>query len=128
MSPSRNLAARAGAWSAGHRRIAILGWLAFVIVAFVAGNAAGMKNLSDTDTGNGESRVAEEAIDAAGFRDRAGEQVLVQSRGTLRASDAAFAAAPSASSSSVMRARTRRSRNPSTTTSSGRSSCRCPSR
>lgn len=94
MPPSRNLAARAGAWSARHRKIAIFGWLAFVIVAFMAGNAAGMKNLEDSDTGNGESRVADEAIDGAGFRDRAGEQVLVQSRdGTLRASAPAFTSA-----------------------------------
>lgn len=91
---SRNLAARAGAWSARHRKIAILGWLAFVIVAFVAGNAAGMKTLEDSDTGNGESRVADRAEDAAGFRDRAGEQVLVQSRdGKLRPSSPEFTAA-----------------------------------
>jgi len=91
---SRNLAARAGAWSARHRKIAIFGWLAFVIVAFMAGNAAGMKNLEVSDTGNGESRAADEVIAAAGFRDRAGEQVLVQSRdGKLRASAPAFTSA-----------------------------------
>ncbi len=94
MPPSRNLAARAGAWSAGHRKTAILGWLAFVVIAFVAGNAVGLKNLTENEMGNGESRVADEAIDAAGFRDRAGEQVLVQGRdGSIRAKDPAFAAA-----------------------------------
>ena len=30
----RNLAARMGRWSAQHRKKAIFGWLAFVIVAF----------------------------------------------------------------------------------------------
>jgi RND superfamily putative drug exporter len=91
--PSRNLAARAGAWSAQHRKTAVFGWLAFVIVAFVLGNAAGMKTLSDSDTGNGDSRVADEVIDKAGFDDRAGEQVLVQGRDGLRAKDPAFTAA-----------------------------------
>jgi putative drug exporter of the RND superfamily len=40
MSPvkySNNLAARAGRWSASHRKTAIFGWLAFVIVAVVLG-------------------------------------------------------------------------------------------
>src|SRR5687767_342322 len=31
--PSRNLAARAGRWSARHRKTAILGWIAFVVLA-----------------------------------------------------------------------------------------------
>ena len=31
---SGNVAARMGRWSAGHRKLAIWGWLAFVIVAF----------------------------------------------------------------------------------------------
>ena len=32
MQPS-NLAARAGRWSAQHRKTAILGWIAFVVLA-----------------------------------------------------------------------------------------------
>ena len=39
--PKRNLAARAGYWSAKHRKIAIGGWLAFVVIAFVLGGAIG---------------------------------------------------------------------------------------
>src|ERR687894_495591 len=35
-----NIAARAGRWSAQHRRIAILGWFAFVIAATLAATAA----------------------------------------------------------------------------------------
>jgi len=31
----RNLTARAATWSARHRRIAILGWMAFVVAAVV---------------------------------------------------------------------------------------------
>jgi uncharacterized membrane protein YdfJ with MMPL/SSD domain len=34
-----NLAARAGRWSATHRKVAILGWLAFVAAALLAGRA-----------------------------------------------------------------------------------------
>ena len=36
MQPSRNIAARAGRWSAQHRKKAIIGWLAFVILAFAS--------------------------------------------------------------------------------------------
>ena len=39
--PKQNLAARAGHWSARHRKIAIGGWLAFVVIAFVLGGAVG---------------------------------------------------------------------------------------
>ena len=33
----KGIAARAGRWSAQHRKIAIFGWLAFVIAAFMIG-------------------------------------------------------------------------------------------
>ncbi len=39
MNQSRNLAARAGRWSAQHRKTAILGWILFVVFATVVGNA-----------------------------------------------------------------------------------------
>jgi RND superfamily putative drug exporter len=79
--PKRNLAARAGYWSAKHRKIAIGGWLAFVIAAFILGGAIGTNTLADEDSGNGESRVADTAISKADFPDTADEQVLVQARG-----------------------------------------------
>jgi uncharacterized membrane protein YdfJ with MMPL/SSD domain len=78
--PKRNLAARAGYWSAKHRKIAIGGWLAFVVIAFVLGGAIGTNTLSDDDSGNGSSRVADKAITKADFPDKADEQVLVQAR------------------------------------------------
>src|SRR6478609_6981118 len=59
--PKRNLAARAAYWSARHRKIAIGGWLAFVVIAFVLGGAIGTNTLADEDTGNGSSHVAEVA-------------------------------------------------------------------
>jgi uncharacterized membrane protein YdfJ with MMPL/SSD domain len=79
--PMRNLAARAGYWSARHRKIAIGGWLAFVVAAFILGGAIGTKELADEDTGNGSSRVADTAISKADFPEKADEQVLVQARG-----------------------------------------------
>ena len=52
----RNLAARAGRWSARHRKTAILGWVAFVVLATVLGGRIGQNNLDDSATGNGESK------------------------------------------------------------------------
>jgi uncharacterized membrane protein YdfJ with MMPL/SSD domain len=93
--PKRNLAARAGYWSAKHRKIAIGGWLAFVVIAFVLGGAIGTKSLADDDAGNGSSQVADRAITKADFADKADEQVLVQARGgkTITAKDPEFKAA-----------------------------------
>ena len=89
--PKRNLAARAGYWSATHRKLAIGGWLAFVIIAFVLGGVIGTKSLSDEETGNGESRAADTAIARADFPEKADEQVLVQARdGSLTATDPKF--------------------------------------
>src|SRR6201991_175038 len=92
--PRRNLAARAGYWSARHRKTAIFGWLAFVVIAFVLGGAIGTNTLADEDTGNGESRVADTAIHRADFPDKASEQVLIKARnGDLKVSDPRFRAA-----------------------------------
>ena len=58
MSPlkhSNNLAARMGRWSAGHKKTAIFGWLAFIAVAFMIGNAVGTKQLDPNKAGTGES-------------------------------------------------------------------------
>jgi uncharacterized membrane protein YdfJ with MMPL/SSD domain len=91
--PRRNLAARAGHWSARHRKLAIGGWLAFVVIAFVLGGAIGTKELADEDTGNGSSRTADAAVSRADFPEKADEQVLVQGRkGTVTVDDAAFQA------------------------------------
>ena len=92
-SAQENLAARAGYWSAKHRKIAIGGWLAFVDRAFILGGAIGTNTLADEDTGNGDSRVADTAINHANFPDKADEQVLVQSRdGKLNLDDPAVKA------------------------------------
>src|SRR5919198_2065324 len=88
-----NLAARAGRWSAQHRKKAIFGWLAFVAIAFVIGGAVGTKTLAPEDQGNGSSKAADQAR-AAQFPKEASESVLIQGRdGSIRATDPAFKAA-----------------------------------
>jgi uncharacterized membrane protein YdfJ with MMPL/SSD domain len=76
----KNLAARAGRWSAQHRKRAILGWILFVVLATVIGGAVGQNMLAEEDMGNGQSKAADQAVAAAGFPKEVGEQVLVEAR------------------------------------------------
>ncbi len=91
--PSRptNFAGRMGRWSAQHRKIAIFGWLGFVVLSVVIGIAAGTNELKRNDAIPGEAGRAVRLIDKE-FAPRASETVLVQSE-TLTASDPAFRAA-----------------------------------
>src|SRR5689334_8560854 len=75
----RNLAARAGHWSATHRKKAIFGWLGFVVLAVLIGQMAGQKTIFGADQFNGESGRAEHALEDAGLRPN-DEVVLVQSK------------------------------------------------
>jgi uncharacterized membrane protein YdfJ with MMPL/SSD domain len=86
---STNIAARMGRWSARHRKTAIFGWLAFVVASLVIGAALGTKKLDPDTFAAGESKRAQEIIDAGGFVDSADESVLVASESHL-ASDPAF--------------------------------------
>jgi uncharacterized membrane protein YdfJ with MMPL/SSD domain len=87
-----NLAGRAGRWSADHWKTALFGWLAFCVLAVVIGTSLGTRTLKDADTASGETKVAQQILDAAGFPSHAEESVLVQSR-TATANDPAFRAA-----------------------------------
>ena len=78
LGESRNLAARAGAWSARHRAIASVSWLAFVVLAVMIGGAIGTSTIADEDLGVGESRTSDRAI-AEAFPENVDETVLVQS-------------------------------------------------
>ncbi|MEA2134501.1 MAG: hypothetical protein QOC68_2410 [Solirubrobacteraceae bacterium] len=82
---SRNLAARAGRWSSQHRKTAILGWIVFVVLAAVLGGKVGQNELDVSASGNGESKRGDMIVEAAGFPDQAGEQVLVQGKGSVKA-------------------------------------------
>ena len=74
----KGIAARAGVWSARHRKVAIWGWLAFVFVAFAIGNAVGTKTLDNSDSGVGESGRADKTLRSASPK-HADEMVLIQS-------------------------------------------------
>ena len=76
--PKRNLAARMGRWSAGHKKTAIFGWLAFIAVAFMIGNAVGTKKLDPKKSGSGESGHVESVL-ADHFKQAQGDSVLIQS-------------------------------------------------
>jgi uncharacterized membrane protein YdfJ with MMPL/SSD domain len=86
------IAARAGRWSARHKKTAIFGWLAFVVVALMAGNMVGTKEPSNADRYDGEARAAAKLVDDAGFSEASSEMVLVQSD-TLTVKDGTFRAA-----------------------------------
>ena len=74
----RNIAAQAGHWSAGHRKTAILGWIAFVIVSAFIGGALGTKQIGSADRGVGQSGRADKVLNTE-FSTGAHEQVLIQS-------------------------------------------------
>ena len=92
MSPlkhSTNVAARMGRWSARHRKIAIWGWLAFVIASFVVGMAVGLRTIDESDYNVGEARRGDHIIRDGGFAvDEQSEFVLVESK-TANATDPA---------------------------------------
>jgi uncharacterized membrane protein YdfJ with MMPL/SSD domain len=76
----QNLAARAGRWSAQHRKKAIFGWLAFVIVATLVGGNLGTKTIPSDEEGlAGDSARAQEIVKDT-FPQTAGEQVFIQSK------------------------------------------------
>ena len=92
MHPRKNnIAARAARWSAAHRKVAIFGWLAFVVLSIVVGGAVGQKQLSDAEAVSGESGRAEIALERAELNPN-DEMVLVQSD-RLTATDPPFEAA-----------------------------------
>ncbi|MEK6250981.1 MAG: MMPL family transporter [Actinomycetota bacterium] len=88
---SRNIAARAGRWSAEHRKTAIWGWIALVIAAVFVGSSLGTRTLDNNKSNVGESGRADKAL-AGAFPDSASESVLVQSK-QAKADDPSFRAA-----------------------------------
>ena len=79
MQRKSNIAARAARWSATHRKTAIFGWLAFVVVSIVIGGAVGQRQLTDAEAVSGEAGRAEVALEKAKLTPNA-EVVLIQSR------------------------------------------------
>jgi uncharacterized membrane protein YdfJ with MMPL/SSD domain len=89
--PRHNLAARMARWSGRHRKKAIFGWFAFVILAFAIGTSVGSNEIAELDDYSGESARAERALDRAGLRP-VEEVVFVQSS-DLTVEDPEFQAA-----------------------------------
>jgi uncharacterized membrane protein YdfJ with MMPL/SSD domain len=96
-----SIAARAGRWSAQHRRKAVLAWVAFVVVALVSGSMIGTKQLSDDDAGVGESARADKTLNAAFPNETVEENVFIQGRDGTKVSDPAFRAAIAAAVAKV---------------------------
>jgi uncharacterized membrane protein YdfJ with MMPL/SSD domain len=76
----KGIAARAGHWSATHRKQAIGLWIAFVIVALVGGGAVGQRTLTDAESEVGATRTAELALEDNGLADPASESVLIEGK------------------------------------------------
>jgi uncharacterized membrane protein YdfJ with MMPL/SSD domain len=108
-----NLAARMGRWSAKHRKKAILGWIAFVLLAYMVGGKVGTDTLSDVESGVGDSGEAAKLVDER-YPQQNGEMVIVQSE-TLKtnapevraAVDDVIASLDGTGASRTSRARTR---------------------
>ena len=90
MGTQNNIAARVGRWSANHRKVAIFGWLAFVVLAFVIGGNVGTKTLDQAESGIGESGHADRVVYHS-FPQHSEEGVLIQSK-TERADSPQFKA------------------------------------
>jgi uncharacterized membrane protein YdfJ with MMPL/SSD domain len=89
----KGIAARAGRWSAQHRKTAIFGWLAVVIAAFYLGGPFGTGTKTTEQQAAGDSGRAQTIADDA-FPESttgAGETVLIQSK-TLKVNDAEYRA------------------------------------
>src|SRR3954454_23090781 len=87
------IAARAGRWSAQHRKTAIFGWLALVIAAFYLGGPFGTGTQTTTQNAAGDSGRAQ-VISNDAFPESttgAGETILVQNK-SLKVTDRAYRA------------------------------------
>ena len=79
MNTRTNIAARAAEWSARHRKTAIFGWLAFVVVSLAIGGAVGQRQLTDAEATSGEAGRAEVALEDGKLTPNS-EVVLIQSK------------------------------------------------
>ena len=76
----KGIAARAGHWSARHRKTAIFGWLGLIIALFLIGGSVGQKQPTAAQKQDGDSRKAMQIYEDAGFEKKTSEMVLVQSK------------------------------------------------
>ncbi|WP_229076170.1 MMPL family transporter [Actinoplanes sp. DH11] len=77
----KGIAARVAMWSARHRALAILGWVAFVIATVALSSQVSTEKANYALAGHGESGKADRIVEEAGFpKQPAGEMVLIQNR------------------------------------------------
>jgi len=76
MQTKTNFAGRMGRWSAHHRKTAIVGWVLFVVLAFMAGGAVGTNELSVQEAGVGDSGKASNLVHDS-FAKAVSESVLI---------------------------------------------------
>jgi RND superfamily putative drug exporter len=69
---------RVAAWSARHRIVVVVAWLALVAAAFMAGQKLGVSNINAYDPG--QAGQAERVLDSPGVQQPGHESVLIQSR------------------------------------------------
>jgi RND superfamily putative drug exporter len=75
----RGIAAHVAVWSARHRTLAILAWIAFVVGVTVLSGQIGTQKASNADQGHGDSARADRIVADAGFPvDPVQERVVVQ--------------------------------------------------
>jgi len=86
VTENKNFAARMGRWSAQHRKSAIFGWLAFVVLSLVIGSAIGTKAPENDTTYVGDSGKAHALVEEH-FPTQNVESVIVKGRdaGAVRA-------------------------------------------
>ena len=92
-NPSETSQQRSGAGAPRHRKTAIFGWLAFVVIAFVIGGKIGTNTLTTEQSGVGDSGKASRIVDGA-YPKKVHEAVLIQSK-TFAADSPQFHAAVS---------------------------------
>jgi uncharacterized membrane protein YdfJ with MMPL/SSD domain len=98
----KNLAARMGRWSAEHRKLAIGGWIAFVLLSLVIGGMVGVKAPADDNDRVGDSGRAMSLVDDH-FPTQNDENVIVQARPGGHATDPAVRAAVAQTMAAVSR-------------------------
>ncbi len=81
VQPRRPVTVRVARWSATHPWRAIALWLVFVVACVALGSAAGTREMSDVDSGVGQSGQAFRVVHDAGLESPDAENVLISARG-----------------------------------------------
>ena len=89
-----NLAGRAGRWSAAHWKTAAIGWFVATLAAMAVGQQVGLNQLTDSQSGSGQTATAQNWLRQAGFLAPATENVLIErTNGERLAGSQAFVSA-----------------------------------